>query len=135
MKLHTIATAENTERVENMIVKNNQTIYFSMAHLTPEELNYLTNDVKTVKRIYHKRKAINLKCKIKDFFKRHRKGVTAILLSALLFISFLFLNRLAEAERGYKAIGGEVFIFFLPFIIVSLKNCICDLIDTLKRNK
>lgn len=129
MKLHIIATAENMERVKNMILKNNQTIYFSPEDLTPESLlQYRDKRIKDLK-------SKILKYKIKTFLKRHRKALTAVLLSALLLISFFILNGLAEAERGYKAIGGEVFIFFLPFIIVSLKNCICDLIDTLKRNK
>lgn len=72
------------------------------------------------------------KAKIKEFIKRHRKGLKAILITALLFISYFILNAIGEAWRGYKAVGGEVLVFIVPFLIVGARNCIHDLIDLFK---
>ena len=32
------------------------------------------------------------------------------------------LHIIATAERGYKAIGGEIFVFIIPFIIYGFKD-------------
>lgn len=82
---------------------------------------------------------VNKKCKpfsrrrkIKAYLKRHRTGIIATLIIAGLFIVYLYLNGLGEAWRGYSAIGGEAFVFLIPFLVVSIKECVDDLIDLFK---
>ena len=72
--------------------------------------------------------------KISEFFKKHKKRIikTAILV-ILLLIAFLILNMIATAQREYTAVGGEVFVFFLPFLIVACRDSFNKLIDTFKK--
>ena len=72
---------------------------------------------------------------LKGMFKKHKTAFIVILIAILLFISFLFLNALGEAERGHKGIGGEMFVFILPVILISGKKCLDDTIDALFRHK
>lgn len=75
---------------------------------------------------------ISRKAKFKAFLKRHKRAVKTILITVLVFISFFVLNGVGEAQRGYKAVGGEVLVFIMPFLIIGARNCIHDLIDLFK---
>ena len=61
-------------------------------------------------------------------FKRHKKALINVLIGVGLFICFVIINRLVNDYRGYKAVGGEVFIFLMPFIIVRLRELVIDII-------
>ena len=37
---------------------------------------------------------------------------------------YLVVHYLATLERGYNAVGGEVFIFLIPFLICAIKDTI-----------
>ena len=77
-------------------------------------------------------KPFNRKGNFKTFIKRHRIALKTILIIALLFILFFILNAVGQAWRGYGAVGGEVFVFLAPFLIVAGKKCFDDLIDLFK---
>ena len=83
---------------------------------------------KTYKRVFREYRF----SKFKSFVKRHRKAIATILLTVALFISYFVLNRIANAWRGYKAVGGEILVFIIPFLIVALRNCVVDMIDEFK---
>ena len=88
--------------------------------------------IRRQKRGYGKRK---FKAGIfKRRLKRRRSVILAVLLFAGMFISFFYLNGIANAEREYNAIGGEIFVFISPVIIVCLRDMINDFID-IKRHK
>lgn len=65
--------------------------------------------------------------------KRHKKSLINVLIGIGLFICFVIINRLVNEHRGYKGLGGEVFIFLMPFIIVKLRDLVCDLISHIKK--
>lgn len=77
-------------------------------------------------------KPFKRKGKFKAFINRHRTAIKTILIFGLLFISFIILNSIGEALRGYRAVGGEVFVFLAPFLIVAARNCIHEMIDLFK---
>lgn len=64
--------------------------------------------------------------------KRLKTVAITILIIAALITLFFILNGLANAWRGYKSIGGEVFVFLIPFIIVVIRDCIHDFINRMK---
>lgn len=39
-----------------------------------------------------------------------------LILAAVLIYGYTALHNIATAERGYNAIGGEIFIFLIPFL-------------------
>lgn len=77
-------------------------------------------------------KPFSRKGKFKAFIERHRIVLKTILITALIFILFYILNAVGQAWRGYGAVGGEVFVFLAPFLIVAGKKCFDDLIDLFK---
>lgn len=103
------------------------TEYFKQRELTPE---FLMKQRK--KELRHLRSVIRRGCFL-EFLYEHRKALTTILLFIGLIISFIVLNHLGEQWRGYKAVGGEILVFLLPFIIVVVRDNIIDLIDLLKK--
>ena len=69
------------------------------------------------------RKVIKMKRAIK-FIKRHYEKITlAVIIIVAAYIGFDIMHEMATAERGYNAIGGEVFGLLIPFMCyVALKN-------------
>lgn len=58
--------------------------------------------------------------KIKRFLKRNYKGVIkAVLILILALIAYVIAHKAGTAERGYEALGGEIFI---PFLIIFAKD-------------
>ena len=50
--------------------------------------------------------------------------------------AFVGLHKLATAERGYNAIGGEMFMFLMPFFVwvaPEIKKSIKEIKDELSR--
>lgn len=51
-------------------------------------------------------------------------------------VAFAGLHKLATAERGYNAIGGEMFMFLIPFFVwiaPEIKKSIKEIKDVLSR--
>ena len=71
------------------------------------------------------------------FLKENKKWILkwffVILLSV---VAFLGLHKLATVERGYNAIGGEMFMFLIPlfvWIAPEIKKSIKEIKDELSR--
>jgi hypothetical protein len=64
--------------------------------------------------------------------KRFKTAIITILSAAALFIAFFILNGIANAWRGYEAVGGEILVFVLPLIIVTIRDGIHDFINRMK---
>lgn len=80
----------------------------------------------------------------KRYFKRkifkHRllkllksKLFKAVIVTVLILIAFLVLNAIANELRGYKAVGGEILIFLIPFLIFLAVDSWHDVIDALSK--
>ena len=51
-------------------------------------------------------------------------------------VAFILLHKLATIERGYNAIGGEMFMFLIPFFVwvaPEIKKSIKEIKDELSR--
>ena len=75
--------------------------------------------------------------KVIKFLKANKKWILkwffVILLSV---VAFLGLHKLATVERGYNAIGGEMFMFLIPlfvWIAPEIKKSIKEFKDVLSR--
>lgn len=56
---------------------------------------------------------------MKRFIKRHGKGtMSAVGITAATIAVYLFAHDTATVQRGYEAIGGEIFIFLIPAFVV-----------------
>ena len=71
------------------------------------------------------------------FLKENKKWILkwffVIMLSVVAFIGF---HKLATVERGYDAIGGEIFMFLIPFFVwiaPEIKKSIKEIKDVLFR--
>lgn len=71
------------------------------------------------------------------FLKENKKWILkwlfVIMLSVVAFIGF---HKLATLERGYDAIGGEMFMFLIPFFVwiaPEIKKSIKEIKDDLSR--
>lgn len=71
------------------------------------------------------------------FLKENKKWILkwffVIVLSVVAFIGF---HKLATLERGYDAIGGEIFMFLIPFFVwiaPEIKKSIKEIKDELFR--
>lgn len=59
-----------------------------------------------------------MKERIKDFARQHWWDITkAVLLTIITFLVYAYCHKLATIERGYEAIGGELFAFCIPFAV------------------
>ena len=70
---------------------------------------------------------------LKENWKWILKWVFVFVLSA---VAFILLHKLATVERGYNAIGGEMFMFLIPFFVwvaPEIKKSIKDIKDELSR--
>ena len=58
--------------------------------------------------------------KIKRFLKKNYKGIIkAVLILTLALIAYVIAHKAGTAERGYEAMGGEIFI---PFLIIFAED-------------
>ena len=70
---------------------------------------------------------------LKENWKWILKWVFVFVLSA---VAFILLHKLATIERGYNAIGGEIFMFLIPFFVwvaPEIKKSIKEIKDELSR--
>ena len=75
--------------------------------------------------------------KVIKFLKANKKVILkwsfVFVLSA---VAFAGLHKLATIERGYNAIGGEIFMFLIPFFVwiaPEIKKSIKEIKDELSR--
>lgn len=55
--------------------------------------------------------------KLFKFLKENYKPIlTGLFLAAVLIYAYTVLHNIATDERGYNAIGGEIFIFLIPYL-------------------
>ena len=60
---------------------------------------------------------------LRKLFKQHRKSIiTAVIVTIATIMAFILAHNAATVERGYKAIGGEVFALLLPFLFFTAKK-------------
>lgn len=75
--------------------------------------------------------------KIKNFLKANKKVILKWVFVIMLSMgAFIELHKLATVERGYNAIGGEVFMFLIPFFVwiaPEIKKSIKEIKDVLSR--
>ena len=82
-----------------------------------------------------KRKVIKMK-KVVKFVKRYCVYIgIAIAIIAALIACFSILHNIATAERGYNAIGGEIFIFAVPYIIYAIHRNTKDTKEIIKKER
>ena len=70
---------------------------------------------------------------LKENWKWILKWVLVFVLSA---VAFAGLHKIATVERGYNAIGGEMFMFLIPFFVwvaPEIKKSIKEIKDDLSR--
>lgn len=70
---------------------------------------------------------------LKENWKWILKWVFVFVLSA---VAFILLHKLATVGRGYNAIGGEMFMFLIPFFVwvaPEIKKTIKEIKDELSR--
>ena len=70
---------------------------------------------------------------LKENWKWILKWVFVFVLSA---VAFILLHKLATVERGYNEIGGEMFMFLIPFFVwvaPEIKKSIKEIKDELSR--
>ena len=74
---------------------------------------------------------------MKKFFKKNLRFVikwSVVLLVAVIF--YKVCHYIATLDRGYEAIGGEVFMFLIPFFVwiaPEIKKSIKEIKDVLSR--
>ena len=75
--------------------------------------------------------------KVIKFFKENKKVILKwSFVFVLSEVAFVGLHKLATAERGYNAIGGEIFMFLIPFFVwiaPEIKKSIKEIKDELSR--
>lgn len=75
--------------------------------------------------------------KIKNFLKANKKVILKwFFVFVLSAVAFVGLHKLATVERGYEAIGGEGFMFLIPFFVwiaPEFKKSIKEIKDELSR--
>ena len=71
------------------------------------------------------------------FLKENKKWILKwFFVIVLSVVAFLGLHKLATVERGYNAIGGEMFMFLIPFFVwiaPEIKKSIKEIKDDLSR--
>ena len=75
--------------------------------------------------------------KVIKFLKANKKVILKWFFAAVLSVdAFVGLHKLATVERGYNAIGGEIFMFLIPlfvWIAPEIKKSIKEIKDVLSR--
>lgn len=73
--------------------------------------------------------------KVKNFLKENKKVILKwFFVFVLSAVAFVGLHKLATVDRGYEAIGGEMFMFLIPifvWIYPEIKKSIKDVKDEL----
>jgi drug/metabolite transporter superfamily protein YnfA len=71
------------------------------------------------------------------FLKENKKWILKwFFVIVLSVVAFLGLHKSATVERGYNAIGGEMFMFLIPFFVwiaPEIKKSIKEIKDVLSR--
>ena len=49
--------------------------------------------------------------------KKYKKIIKWFLIILLSVLSFVLFNKFASLSRGYNAIGGEIFMLLIPFVV------------------
>ncbi len=70
--------------------------------------------------------------KIVRFMKRYYKEILIVM---VVFICYGILHDIATAERNYEAIGGEIFVFLLPYMGYMAYLNIKDTVKAMKNNR
>ena len=75
--------------------------------------------------------------KVIKFLKENWKWILKwVFVFVLSVVAFILLHKLATIERGYNAIGGEMFMFLIPFFVwvaPEIKKSIKEIKDELSR--
>ena len=75
--------------------------------------------------------------KVIKFLKANKKVILKwFFVVVLSVVAFVGLHKLATVERGYNAIGGEMFMFLIPFFVwiaPETKKSIKEIKDVLSR--
>ena len=75
--------------------------------------------------------------KLIKFLKENKKWILKWFFVIILTVAaFISLHKLATIERGYDAIGGEIFMFLIPFFVwiaPEIKKSIKEIKDVLSR--
>ena len=75
--------------------------------------------------------------KVIKFLKANKKVILKwFFVFILSVVAFVSLHKLATAERGYNAAGGEMFMFLIPFFVwiaPEVKKSIKEIKDELSR--
>lgn len=75
--------------------------------------------------------------KVIKFLKANKKVILKwAFVFVLSVVAFAGLHKLATAERGYNAIGGEIFMFLIPlsvWVAPEIKKSIKEIKDELSR--
>lgn len=75
--------------------------------------------------------------KVIKFLKANKKVILKwFFVFVLSAVAFIVLHKLATVERGYNAIGGEIFMFLIPFFVwiaPEIKKSIKEIKDELSR--
>ena len=56
---------------------------------------------------------------LKENYKPILKG---LFLACALIFGYTLLHNIATAQRGYNAIGGEIFVFFIPYLWWAIRS-------------
>ena len=81
-----------------------------------------------------KTKGVNIMKKLVKFIRKNfKKILISTVVIAAVFIGYEILHIIATAERGYDAIGGEIFIFLMPYLIKTAKEAVKDTAAVLKK--
>ena len=96
----------------------------------PEEDLEKYNKLIRIREKRFKRKKIIRRFKM--WFKKRWWVLSAVLIVAGVFGLFFFLNALSEEIRGYKAVGGEIFVIFLPVALIFGRDLIHEVLDIFK---
>lgn len=96
--------------------------------------SYKTYYFKRAPRGYGKRawKRERRKLKFKKLLRARLGVILAVLIAVGVFTLFYISNSVSEALRGYKAVGGEFFILFLPVALILARDLLHDFIDLFK---
>lgn len=75
--------------------------------------------------------------KVIKFLKANKRFIFKwFLVGVLTLVAFIGFHKLATIERGYNAIGGEMFMFLIPFFVwiaPEIKKSIKEIEDELSR--
>lgn len=63
---------------------------------------------------------------VKIVKKYGKKVLLAVSVVVAIILGYLMLHDIATAQRCYEAIGGEIFVFFVPYLIYSIIENVKD---------